>query len=573
MSIDPPSAAAYQYECSLYPKYNTITECSGFFICNLLTREVTFTVISNRVVHVRRENIHQIAPFAHLEALLEGLSTNTRIAAIFIVSAALFALLINTSWNATPDSAFYLSLAESIATGKGYIFNGEPHTYVPPGFPLMLAFVVKLFGINFFGYRLFMAIMGFSTGVLFYSFIRYYVGKNTAFLFGSVILVNYTLIANSVLVLADIPFGFFSTLSLILAVITARQTPKLMNVIAAALIAGILPLIRINGLGFAPVIAFFLWFSWRPFGNFKKLWMLFFFLIISYLPFLLWIIHKSGYPVSISEGSYYDAVVHRYMWDQIRIVVSAMVAYFSETNLVLTGLQIKTGFLEYVLPLIAIGGLLILLQNGEKLLTSLAIVQFGGLFLSTAGERYLIFLIPALYLFLAVGVTTILEFSSKKFKKHLSIRNVLLGLSCFLFAANLAHSFSVVVQARMPLEIHGAENVRSEPYFKVANWLRTHDANGRVLSTHSRVIHYLSGCPTIALVRSGVPEHETWVDNLNEAKMLIETTKPDYVFWDDKNRELYLSIEAAIQRTGWEMVEIETASTPPRYKLFKIKKP
>ncbi len=46
----------------------------------------------------------------------------------------------------TSDSALYVGLARNLVAGNGYSFNFEPHTMAPPGYPLMLAAVMRLFG-------------------------------------------------------------------------------------------------------------------------------------------------------------------------------------------------------------------------------------------------------------------------------------------------------------------------------------------------------------------------------------------------------------------------------------------
>ena len=47
------------------------------------------------------------------------------------------------------DSAVYVGLARSLASGQGYAFNFEPHTKYPPGYPLMLAGVMLVAGENY----------------------------------------------------------------------------------------------------------------------------------------------------------------------------------------------------------------------------------------------------------------------------------------------------------------------------------------------------------------------------------------------------------------------------------------
>ena len=38
-----------------------------------------------------------------------------------------------------PDSSTYVVLAENLARGGGYVFDGRPHTRFPPGLPMLLA--------------------------------------------------------------------------------------------------------------------------------------------------------------------------------------------------------------------------------------------------------------------------------------------------------------------------------------------------------------------------------------------------------------------------------------------------
>ncbi len=42
-------------------------------------------------------------------------------------------------WQMDPDGGLYLMLGENLARGEGYTLFGEPHAFVPPGFPLFLA--------------------------------------------------------------------------------------------------------------------------------------------------------------------------------------------------------------------------------------------------------------------------------------------------------------------------------------------------------------------------------------------------------------------------------------------------
>lgn len=415
-----------------------------------------------------------------------------------------------------------------------------------------------------------MALMGFAAGVLAYIFLRMYVGRNTAVLLGGLIMLNYAMIYNSTYILADVPFAAFVFLALIVTVVGGGSGPSLLWSTILGFVLSITPMLRINGIAIAPAAAFFLIFSWGAVPRFKRFAHLLLILILSYLPFILWLIWKSGFPHSDSEGAYLAAVSERRFIDQTTIIIRAFVGYFSESTLALTGLSIKTGVLEIIAPLVMFIGLAKSLYSGERLLAPLAIIQGAGLLLSSAGERYLLFLLPALYLFLFKG-TLVINSTFKKFTgKSYKPKTILLSVFVFLLIGNCVHLLVPIYQARTALAPNGPETPRSAPFFRASDWLKKNDANATVLTTHARVIHFLTGTQTINLVRSGVPEHKTWIKDAAEIAQLIKNKRPEYVFWDEKNSDMYRQVALASESLHLRLKEIPQASSPPRFKLYAL---
>jgi hypothetical protein len=509
-------------------------------------------------------------PYAPLEQALCGIpSTGKKIllAALVLVS---FCLIISSSWNATPDSALYLSLGESLARGEGYVFNGEQHTMVPPGFPTMLAFAARSCGNTFLCYRTFMALVGLLAAGAGYLFLSRYCGPGIAFVVGGVFAVNHALLHNSTFVLADIPFALFTAVALNATLSAARGRSLAIWIIIAGLLVSLLPLIRINGLGVAPAVTIFLICSWKD-----RTWSTRFlyagvFLIVAYAPFVVWQLWKASFAASASEGTYLSAVADRKLWDQVSTIACAFRDYFPETSYALTGLDIRTKFLEFIPPLFVMWGMILSFKRGERLLVPLTIIQFCGLLLSSAGDRYLIFLLPALYIFLAVGIMDAVERLSAWNDRFPAPTKVLAACFGLLALFNIGHNLVSIAHARTALEANGAESDRSAPYFTAARWLKEHDPNAVVLTTHSRVIRYLSGCRTVPLIKSGVPDHEIWVNDESHARALIQTQRPQYIFTDDKNARLYSEVFKAVNDLGLSLQEITAAGSPPRYHLFRI---
>ncbi|HWP40165.1 MAG TPA: hypothetical protein VNL70_04520, partial [Tepidisphaeraceae bacterium] len=50
----------------------------------------------------------------------------------------------NRWWVPGGDSEVYIAIARNLALGKGYLFNGQPVSMVPPGWSLVLAWLMKL---------------------------------------------------------------------------------------------------------------------------------------------------------------------------------------------------------------------------------------------------------------------------------------------------------------------------------------------------------------------------------------------------------------------------------------------
>ncbi|MBI5247938.1 MAG: glycosyltransferase family 39 protein [Desulfomonile tiedjei] len=511
--------------------------------------------------------------FAELGQLLNGLATKRRKLILSFVVAAGFCLIVNSSWNATPDSALYLTLGESIARGDGYVFNGEPHTFVPPGLPLILAGAARFLGPEFLYYRIVMALAGLLTAWFGYLFVARLCGQDTAFLVGGVFALNHILLFNSTFVLADVVYALFTLIALNAALSAAEESGDHSRLLIAGLIMGIPPLIRINGAAIPVSTAIFFYCAWKNFSTRKRLLRIALFLAISFIPFLLWQYWKSSFPVSESEGTYLNAVAGRRWDDQLRVIVTALMEYIPESSLALTGVSLKTGFLELPVPMLAVFGLFWAFRKGERLLVPLTVIQSCGLLLSSAGTRYLIFLLPGLYLFLALGALQLFKFLGRKFQSMPEPRSLLVGSFAVLALLNAGHNLGVVWSARTPLERNGAETERSLPFFTAARWLKENAPDATVLTIRPRIIHYLSGCRTVSLVRSGVPDHDIWLDTEERLKRMIRESSPDFLFVDSKDAGYYSHVTKVIERTGYKLEEINPEASSVRFRLFRLAGP
>jgi hypothetical protein len=467
-----------------------------------------------------------------------------------------------------------VSLGESLARGDGYLFNGEPHTFVPPGYPLILAGAAHLFGKSFLAYRILMAVLGLLTAAAGCLFVWRLCGRDTALLAGGLFALNHVLLYNSTFTLADVPFALFTLIALQAILSASVGENRVAWTIAAAALTGILPLIRINGLGVPLASSFFLYCSWKRDMKWgPRLCLLALFLLLAFTPTGLWEIRKASFPASFSEGSYVSAIMGRQLSNQLLIVLEALRGYIPETSYAMTGVVLKTGFLEFLAPLLAMVGAVIAWRNGDRLLVPLAAVQYAGFLLSPAGSRYLIVLIPALYLFLALGILTVWRWTCGKVSDSRARALALVGFFSLLALLNVGHNLKTIVSTRSALESNGAETERGLPFHAAARWLKANAPRAVVLTTHPRIIHYLSDCPTVTLVRSGFPEHEVWVEDSRVIRRLITERNPQFLFADSRQATLYQRATDAIQGLGMKLKEIPFRTSNSRYRLFRIVRP
>ncbi len=487
-----------------------------------------------------------------------------------------FSLIINSSWRAQPDAALYVELGESLAAGRGYVFNNELHTYVPPAYPALIGILNVVAGRNLLFYRVLMSVLGLITGLLAYILIRRLCGSETSLLLGGFCMTSHVLLENSTITCSDTFFAFSVLLALhvLLSVGASGRRLWVIKTAVCGLVAGLPGLVRVNGWGIAPALAFYVAHTTRDAPLPPRAIQLAVFLGAAAAPTLAWEYYKSSFPRSCSEGTYLNAVCGRDISTHMSVMFNSLEDYAHEITYACTGISIKTSVLEFIIPLLILVGLLRLMRRGERLFGPLVLIQMAGLSLSPAGSRYLIALLPGFAIFIVEGVVFVTEVLSKRVRGLASPLPAENRVAPVLFLAlmvlNAGANMLTVIQARSALEPNGAESYRDQPFFKASRWLREHAHEGPVLTMHPRVIRYLSGLPTIELVRSGVPENEAFIESPDEIARLIAAQRPRYLFSDAKNNIMHTRVAEALEKMGATLQEIPNIDPGHRFALWEI---
>jgi hypothetical protein len=113
----------------------------------------------------------------------------------------------NGQWRVGADSALYVSLGRNLATGQGYTYQGEPHTWVEPGLPLLVAASFKLFGVGvLWPVHVVMLALGLLSLFLLYQLFKLHAGRPVAVMITCLTAVTEIFFQYVYEVRTDVPF-------------------------------------------------------------------------------------------------------------------------------------------------------------------------------------------------------------------------------------------------------------------------------------------------------------------------------------------------------------------------------
>lgn len=142
--------------------------------------------------------------------------------------AVIYMLIFDTKLNLGGDNAVYYILGESISSGNGYTdihnVNAGPANHFPPGYPVVLAlFMIFTKSLTFLKVVNGLFFLGASL-LSFKIFETILENRKLAFVVASLILLNGNLLEYSTILMSEIPFLFFSTLTVFFFLRSQKNT-------------------------------------------------------------------------------------------------------------------------------------------------------------------------------------------------------------------------------------------------------------------------------------------------------------------------------------------------------------
>ncbi|HEY1685502.1 MAG TPA: glycosyltransferase family 39 protein, partial [Tepidisphaeraceae bacterium] len=118
-----------------------------------------------------------------------------------------YLLAFTGKWQPESDSALYLSLGKSLATGNGYTELGQPNHLVYPGLPWMIAGTFKIFGVDhLLPIHIVLLFFAAVSLIMIYAMIQRRVDRPTAVIVTTIVALSDTFFRYSMKILTDMPF-------------------------------------------------------------------------------------------------------------------------------------------------------------------------------------------------------------------------------------------------------------------------------------------------------------------------------------------------------------------------------
>ncbi len=477
---------------------------------------------------------------------------------LFLLIALFYFLSVNSLFYTGGDNAHYLILAKSLSEGKGYsdinIPSHPAETSYPPVFPLLLSPLVKFFGFSPFPPKILIILLALSA-----FWILKKISPPDSFYarwLPYLVILNPLIMGYSGVILSEIPYLFFSLLSIywikrdnwniaVLFLVLALFTRLIgISLLTAFIIYGV----RKKKLSFLhwiiPLSLLLLWMLRGHWVGTEGGYMGNLFLVNPYNPGEGYLGLKSlAGRILLNTGAYALRDIPATFYPSLFSDIS--LEYFRKIYLLLMGIGLT-------ITVFTFRGWWKVFREKQDIISFYVPVYFAILFLwPWKGSRFLVPIIPFLVYYLYIGI------------KNLAGKKILLSFLLFTFAFYLIQDIKLVQERRKA--VYAPEWAS---YFRAGVWIKENTPSGVITSTRNPFLFYLFS----EREGIGIP-----LKNPAEIRKEFQKTGVDYIIVPPtlegvkKNQDVLKNfLYPFLERYRNELEKVRALGTPPAY-IYRIK--
>ena len=472
------------------------------------------------------------------------------------------------------DSACYILLGKSIAAGQGYSMvwtqKVEPYVKAPPGFPILLASVIKVFGYNLSVLAMIPIILGLGILVIMVCFFDEISDRSIVAYVLMLTCLSAYFFSYIHLILSEILYMFFS-LTALLYIQKAGKREFFYNryMIIGALFIFVAYFTRIMGITLVLALAALVFFDVRPDKRRAKyfVYTLLLFLLLV-IPILLWelrnlnIVEKTGITYLQEIFRYSQHIKEIYGEGYIKQIFKSLYSIiFYGIPGVLAGIRFSSrSFFALLLSAVVFIGFSRSIIKKRTFLGYYTFFYIAGYIFYPitiyAADRYMVPIMPIIFYFFIVGLHVIISAFQRYFNIKKSLGNYAIAFVVLVLMAVNAREMFAVNGGRTYLYGYEYRDVRD--FLSMAEWVKENIPPDSIFNGQLQALHYLyfeRKTASLPFLRS---EHSFFRDYIDESTYIAITPAfCDNYFWEsmitefpDRVTEIYRKNRSAIYKVN-----------------------
>ncbi|MBO8130936.1 MAG: glycosyltransferase family 39 protein [Candidatus Marinimicrobia bacterium] len=226
--------------------------------------------MSNKRKKAKKGKIKNISYNKNKPFYFSNINKYFKFLVLIFVFIAIYSYIFDSKFDLNGDNFVYYFLGKQIASGKGYTVplqpDNPPAKKFPPGYPVIIALVLKLFGDSVVLLKVLNGLLFLGSILITFLLIKELTGiPNLSFVISILLLLNKFLCRFSTILMSEIPYLFFTLLSIfILNKVVTEERPERSKQFYLIIVTSILAFyIRPVGLSLLVSIILFLLFKKR----------------------------------------------------------------------------------------------------------------------------------------------------------------------------------------------------------------------------------------------------------------------------------------------------------------------